>query len=628
MKVNILLIACSFFIINTQAQKIIKPYLQTPTSTSIYICWLSLDTTNTIVQYGISQDLDSIAIGNHENISGKIWHTVKLINLTPNTTYYYRCISGIDSSVITPFHTAPNVGTSGGHIRFGLLSDSQDNYKIKTVVDNMKQTCINLYGQNWYDSISFIQHNGDIVSDGSILSQFETQFFNPYNSLSESVPFMLSLGNHEVSASGSRPDSSNVFYYKFMKYEDFSPYQYPNVLAERYYSFILGNSLFITLNANTGYTNTTQSTWLENKLIAAQSDSLIDFVFVNVHHPGKDEIWEWGYNNYVQNTIYGILKKYSKIALVTHGHEHAYESGIIKSTNSDNVDFRTIICGGGGGYLEDWFKSPKCVDLPYVQKSLTYWHYLIIDVDMDSKSYTAKMYSLGNGYKSLDNVLFDTFYRRINQPAPDQPKTIFPIDSSDTKPLLIASGFSGVDTIMSSQFQVTATPGNYAVLLVDITRDFENIFKDSGPPNYTPININKGIDLYRFQTTTSLTLGNTYSWRVRYRDKNLKWSAWSDDATFTALTVGINEQTTIKTKVSIYPNPTRDTMTLEFYLNESGKVTVEIYNESGVLIKTVLNTICTKGLQKIILDYKFSPGIYFCKIKSNEIYNYERIIIQ
>ena len=31
-----------------------------------------------------------------------------------------------------------------------------------------------------------------------------------------------------------------------------------------------------------------------------------------------------------------------------------------------------------------------------------------------------------------------------------------------------------------------------------------------------------------------LEVGRTYWWRVRYRDKNLQWSEWSDEVSVTA----------------------------------------------------------------------------------------------
>jgi len=102
--------------------------------------------------------------------------------------------------------------------------------------------------------------------------------------------------------------------------------------------------------------------------------------------------------------------------------------------------------------------------------------------------------------------------------------------------MLISSPISGLDSIMSSEFQITGFPGIYLTPLLDKVRDWENIYGDSGAPNYQPINLNQGIDLYRYQVESGLLqVGTTYGWRVRYRDQNLRWSNWSDEKMFTVV---------------------------------------------------------------------------------------------
>jgi len=63
------------------------PYLQTPSPTSIYISWHSLETSSTLVEYGTDELLGSTTSGTVEDISGKKWHTVQLTGLTPDTEY-------------------------------------------------------------------------------------------------------------------------------------------------------------------------------------------------------------------------------------------------------------------------------------------------------------------------------------------------------------------------------------------------------------------------------------------------------------------------------------------------------------------------------------------------------------
>lgn len=519
-------------IINNSA---IKPYLETPTPTSIYINWHNTNTSFTKVEFGTdSIMLNLSANGTNQNISGKRWHTVKLTGLNSNTDYFYRCISGTDISSVFPFHTAVLPNTPGGHIRFGIVGDSQTNFGQSSLTASaMREKFIELYGSDWYNKVNMIMHTGDIVGTGSNIALYETEYFNPFSILSCSVPFMISIGNHEG-------ESSN--FYNYMHYDDFSDNQYPNPLCEKYYSFTLGNVQFLAMNTAGYYDNTTQATWIQQKLDYSNTNTNIDFVFTYGHKPGRSEIWPDGNANYVYNTIYPIFSNYPKIAMHSFGHSHNYERGAYLSNNSEKRDFRTLLGGGAGGNLDRWGMYSNQIDLRDVQKSYDYYCYIIVDVDIDTKSYTATMYSLGNPDHPMYNVAVDSWHGFVNRPAPETPEALYPVvNCADNSPTLIASKFVGLDSIMSSQFQITAVPGNFNTTIVDTLRDWVNIYNDSGIPNFIPVDRNNGIDLRRLTVLQGvLQNGNMYEWRVRYRDQNCRWSEWSAASAFTIISNAVD----------------------------------------------------------------------------------------
>ena len=431
----------------------IMPYLQTPAPNSMYISWNSYNTASTIVRFGTTPSLGNSNNGTYEDIAGNLWHTVKLAGLQPNTRYYYRCISGNDSSAVYPFRTPAIPGTPGAHVRFAIISDSQYGVTQSNITaDSLLATFISKYGQNWYDSVTMVMHTGDITQDGTSIGRYMNEYFNSFYRLSCSVPFMVSIGNHEFESS---------YYYSFMKYEELSDFPLPDPLNEKFYSFSLGTCKFIIMNTNGLYNNTIQTNWLHDKLVQSDQNPECDFVFVVNHQPGHSEIWPDGNTAYVQNNVYGELVQFPKVTLCSHGHTHAYERGVIRTDNSERCDFRITIAGGAGGPLDRWGMYPNQTDYPEIQRSLDYYHYLILDVNESEKVCTAEMYSLGNPDKTVNNVIMDRWHRLLLQSAPAKPVALRPDSIATSAPVLITSSFIGVDSLMSSRFQLTTLSGNW-----------------------------------------------------------------------------------------------------------------------------------------------------------------------
>jgi hypothetical protein len=533
----------------------ILPYLQTATPTSIIINWHSDSLTSTQVQYGTSPILGSTTSGNFESIGIKKWHTVTLTGLLPNTEYFYRCINGSVNSEIYAFRTPPLVEDSASHVRFLIFGDNQSNPSVvRTIANKAKLKCQELYGYDLQNHINLILHLGDIVGDGSVNTAYEDEYFKPFSSLSALIPSMVTIGNHE---------GDNAFYYQYMKYEDLngalSPYQ------ERYYTFNILNSRFIAINPNTIYQNAAQQNWFQSKLIQVQSDPGTDFCFVYGHQPAYSEIWPDGNTAWVQSFVFNQMKSCSKSGIYACGHTHAYEHSVVEST-SDSSGFHCILNGGGGGSLDRWGMFTNQTDYQGTFRSHDYYCFTLIDVDVVNNSFTGFTYSLGNPDHPLNCELIDVFHKKADLVKPTQPLAIFPQGATIPPIILQSSDFSGSDSLFSSQFQVTLTPGNFQSPILDIKRDKENWYGDSGAPGYFPSNQNDSIDLQSLIVQLPFNYGQNYSWRARYRDYNLKWSDWSGERVFMPVT-GYNISGTItyangnstpisQVSVSLYRNDT------------------------------------------------------------------------
>jgi hypothetical protein len=493
---------------------VMTPYLQSPTPTSMFISWHYQPSQQSYVDYGTSEALGLTASGSFQAIGPTtLWHTVQLTSLLPNTTYFYRCRSDTALTPVARFHTPPAHGSRTGKLRYMLISDSQTNISRSTAIASaMRQTLLNRFGTGFPDSMQLIMHCGDIVGNGTDLASYQTEYFLPFRQINQSIPFMISIGNHEVESG---------YFYSYMKYEPFAGPQ-----GEPYYSFQLGRVLFIALNSNTQ--GATQANWCNTRLQQAQADTTIDMIFVATHKPGHSEVWPDGNTSWVQNTIFPMLDNYSKAVMISFGHSHNYERGARPIGN-----VRTVVCGGAGGSLDRWRMYGNQTDYPEIHRSFDYHHYVLIEVDLANRSYEATAYTTGNDDVPLANVPFDHWRHALGQVVPETPVGLMPVGDVAGPVNLVGSVFVGSDTIQSSQFQLTSVPGDYTSPMQDVIRDFENYYFDTGSPEYLPINRNSGILLTQLNSVDSLLQeGNEYGWRVRYRDCNLLWSEWSQERIF------------------------------------------------------------------------------------------------
>ena len=71
-------------------------------------------------------------------------------------------------------------------------------------------------------------------------------------------------------------------------------------------------------------------------------------------------------------------------------------------------------------------------------------------------------------------------------------------------------------------------------------------------------------------------------------------------------------------ELTIAPNPFNNDLTIQFELKESSRVTVNMYDAKGALVKQLYNGNSDKGFKKLKLDgSNWSNGIYFCEVNIN-----------
>jgi acid phosphatase type 7 len=605
-----------------------NPYLQTATPTSIYISWHSTNTAqNPVVKFGTSNaNLTQTTNGTWERISSTAnyyWHTVKLTGLQPDTEYFYQCYNGTTASAVNAFRTPALKSTPNQHIRMVLLGDNRtDIAKTTQNVQQIKNKLVELYGSNLHNSVDLILNCGDVVSTGSVVSQYTDEYFTPFAPLTASIPSMISIGNHEG-------NSSN--YFKYVKYEELTNgYPVGHSYNEKFYNYIYGNTQILAVNANSGYKVSDQINWIDARLQESNANPDIDFVFSFLHHPGHSEIWPDGNEIYVQNSILPKLKQYPKNALLAYGHSHNYERGVADIASGTH-DMYLELSGGAGSALDRWGMYANQTDYPEIKVSKDIYCWTLIDIDVDNKFFTAKTFSFGNSNRPVVNELVDEFHLNLNQPKPETP-TAVGIENLTT---LVASPMVGVDLPQTCHFQVTSISGNYSSLLINKEQDKYNVYDDTRAPNYTPINKNVNLDISRLNASSyGLVTGQTYYYRVRYRDENLKWSSWSAEKAFvynSALRLASQETVNdSKNKLRVSPNPVVANSKISFELPaKSERVKVELVDISGKIVETVFKGSLGFGFQEIPwnVNNKLNSGMYIMKLTYDNLVETFQVVV-
>ncbi|GIF22362.1 hypothetical protein BJ973_002684 [Actinoplanes tereljensis] len=152
------------------------------------------------------------------------------------------------------------------------------------------------------------------------------QFLAQTEPISASVPWMASLGNHDMEALYSE----NGYGGQLARWDfpDNGPVQ-----SEGVYSFVYGNVGVISLDpndvsfeipANFGYTGGAQTKWLDNRLKWLRDQDDVDFIVVFFHHCAYSTTTAHASEGGVRNQWVPLFDKYG-VDLVINGHNHIYE---------------------------------------------------------------------------------------------------------------------------------------------------------------------------------------------------------------------------------------------------------------------------------------------------------------
>ena len=499
---------------------LVGPYLQNANPTSINVMWETSLGQQSLVEYGTTTSLGSSASGNTTiGLGLSQVHDTKIDGLLPNTKYYYRVKTLTATSPIYDFVTPPNPLNEKSFNIVAMSDMQQDAQHPNVFSDIVNQQLIpfvnNRYGNDLAQNLAYVFIPGDLVSSGNNYFSWKSSFFDPAKELFYHVPVYPVAGNHE-------DDSQNYFRYFHLPENGTNSSNYKEHWWYKDYS----NVRLIGLESNSGYRVQQQLDWLQNVLDDAATDSTIDFVFAQLHHPHKSELWIAGNTDYTGDII-ELLESFSesssKPSAHFFGHTHGYSRGQSKNHNHLMVNVATA-----GGAIDNWGEFAQ-QDYKEFSKSDDDYGFVLLEVEAGpNPQFLLSRVSHGS-YENglLNNVITDTVrIKKYNNP-PIKPIGIFPSNGSLLNPkCIVFSGSSFIDPDAdlqgASHWQISED-SLFNSIIYDEWIQHENWYFDQ--------DLLSGNDMTK-QEVKNLEENKTYYWRLRYRDRSLFWSDWSEFVTF------------------------------------------------------------------------------------------------
>lgn len=498
---------------------VVQPYLQNASPTEMTIMWETSMGEESVVEYGTSPKLGKKATGvaTDINFTESRIHEVKLTGLERFAKYFYRVKTGKLLSDIYQFKTPPFASDQES---FNLLAmsdmqiDHQNPDKFNEIVNKgIVPFLKSEYGNELPDDLAMVLIPGDLVENGAKYEQWQNDFFKPAKNLFSEVPVYPVLGNHERNSN---------FYFKYFSL----PKNGTPAYAEHWWYKDYGNTRIIGLNSNEGYRdNREQFAWLKSLLEETAKNENIDFVFAQLHHPYKSELWIPGEEE-SSGKVVKMLEEFTtetgKPSLHFFGHTHGYSRGQSKDHKHLWINVATA-----GGAIDNWgeFEGRDYDEFSVTQDE---YGFVMVEVDGDKTNpkFTIKRISRGNENVYRENEQTDEITIYANEHKPNTPLLISPKETIE---------FTG-DMLKAEPFKSSFENAHHAAShwQISTTDDFTNLVLDSWKQSenwYYLEDRQKGDDLTD-EPTRRLRPNTSYFWRVRYRDQYLNWSSWSAIQTF------------------------------------------------------------------------------------------------
>ncbi|MEO0077188.1 MAG: T9SS type A sorting domain-containing protein, partial [candidate division WOR-3 bacterium] len=267
--------------------------------------------------------------------------------------------------------------------------------------------------------------------------------------------------------------------------------------------------------------------------------------------------------------------------------------------------------------------------------------------DIDGDGIDELVWSIGSRvmvYKAIGNNQFQRIWEWYNDHGGQSPMAVVNIYDMNKNGYneIIISGY-GKTSIFEVEAVKLLRPNWYETFHGN-TQELIS-WRTIYPPNCDSLSLFYSIDNGRTYTTivTGIPSSETsYVWTVpNVNSDSCKikviaygpgWQYDESDDIFRIITTGIEEIASpllaMTLRVKVYPNPAKSLSVIRYSLPVEEKVTIQLYNISGRLIKTLIDEYKQPGNYKLTLDTKpLSAGVYLLTLKTDGKRIIERMVV-
>ena len=341
-----------FITVNAIGQQVKKgPYIIEPSNKNIIIRYEFDVKQDYKIEYGISKEnTKEINLEYRDTKHNAYLYSANLVDLKPNTTYYYR-LSNVKNSKWTTYKTYK---TNQRDFSFAVMGDSRSNPSIFTKITKLTEE----------ENPDFIISMGDLVENGGDYEEWQRFYFDIIKDFAGTVPVVSTLGDHEADG-----DNGELFRYFLRKNE---------TTDKQWFSFDFGDAHFISLDFRFQESDE-MIKWFEDDIKKANKK----WNFVYMHRPSFNyggHRTAWG-----QDIWPDLFYKY-KVDIVFAGHSHLYERFYpVKPDNGSDAFAVTYITTGGAG--AGLYEAMTNKDILKQSESVN--HFLSIKIDKNKLSMKA-----------------------------------------------------------------------------------------------------------------------------------------------------------------------------------------------------------------------------------------------